>query len=242
MLGGDSSIVSLRKVTIRGRYTIFVDRLGALPTDPGPKALLIATTVTPLVRGDEKMTSLDWAPFALVADLHPHATIVSYQSLATRSYGGDTPQQDKWFNHHVAVIWDEDRDTRVLHALAYLVYAAPKTASRISAISEHKGCLTVWAAWIEQDDWDAFERASRIIQIGDYWPVEIRELVFDPVIHPDHRNNVWAVHTASPDKTTRRGIGGLRGLDEEDQLVDHINAIYPLGWWGARRRGEVGQD
>jgi hypothetical protein len=188
------------------------------------------------------MTRLDWSPFATVADLPGRATVISFRSLPTNFYPSDASGAPnpaaRWFNHHVAVIWDEDHDTRVLDALAYLTYVAPMTASRISAIGEHKGSLTVWAAWIDQTDWRAFEDCSQIQQIRDYWPVEVRELVFEPPpIEPKH--TLLAVRDKSP--ALCAAYKPLQ-LDSQDILIAHIDALYPLGWWGARRRGETGQE
>jgi len=191
------------------------------------------------------MSSFAWSPFTLVAELPPDpaleearrgraqgafgASVLSYKSYSTRAYepGGDK-YGDEWRNHSVAVIWDEDRDTRVLDALAYLAYAAPRAASRVSAIAERKGCLTVWAAWTDGDDWSAFKTASQSSQVLDSWPVEIRELILP----------VYGQRIDIPSTILVRdelGRGTSQHVDSQDEMILHINALYPLGWWSQPR-------
>ncbi len=188
------------------------------------------------------MSSLSWSPFTLVAELPPDAafeaarrgnapgafgaTVLSYKSYPTCAYESGIKYNDQWRNHSVAVIWDEDRDTRVLDALAYLVYSAPRTASRISAIAERKGYLTVWAAWTGRDDWSAFTKASENTQVLDSWPMEIRDLVL-PLKCQRFDIPEWiGVRDGHTDRVTPQRP------DYQDGLVLHINELCPLGWWG----------
>ena len=157
---------------------------------------------------------------------YPSNLVRIARRFTTRVYepGGDK-YGDEWRNHSVAVIWDEDRDTRVLNALAYLVYAAPRTASRVSAIAERKGNLTVWAAWTAGDDWSAFRKASQNSQVLDSWPVEIRELVLP---YSFQRFDIPTTILARDEL----GRSIPQNFDSQDEMILHINALYPLGWWG----------
>jgi hypothetical protein len=174
------------------------------------------------------MSSLAWSPFTSVVELPPNASVLSYKSYPTHAYDpGGEYKHDEWHNHSVAVLWDEDRDTRVLDALAYLVYAAPRTASRVSAIAERKGSLTVWAASIGADDWLAFGKASQTTQVLDNWPVEVRELIL-----PAYSDKFDIPTKVLVQDNGRDERGTPRLVNFQDELVLHINALYRLGWWG----------
>lgn len=186
------------------------------------------------------MSSLAWSPFTLVAELPPDAafeeerraralgvfgaSVLSFKIYPTRAYL-EHKYDEMWRDHPVAVIWDEDRDTRVLDALAYLVYAAPGTASRVSAIAERKGNLTVWAAWTAGDDWSAFREASQNSQGLDSWPVQIRELVLP---YSFQRFDIPTTILVRDEL----GRSTPQHFDSQDGMILHINALYPLGWWG----------
>jgi len=184
------------------------------------------------------MTHLDWSPFTVVAEIPPHATVISYRTLRPTGYLPalvPSKEPEHWFDHKVAVLWDEDRDTRVLDALAHVIYAAPETASRISALGEHKGCLTVWLGGPTDRDFKALQEAAESPRISDYWPVEIRDMwLHGPEVRESLKDWRGAIlhgtYESAPGKG-RPARSSLLPLSSEDSLVAHINALYPLGWW-----------
>jgi len=184
------------------------------------------------------MINLDWSPFTVVSDLSPHATVISYRTLKTTAYIPPlvpNNEAEHWIDHKVAVLWDEDRDTRVLDALAHVLYAAPETASKISALGEHKGCLTVWLGGPTDRDFKALQEAASSPRIADYWPVEMRDMWLHGAEVRESMKDwrgamLHGTYEAAPGRGAPRR-STLLALGTDDSLVAHINAIYPLGWW-----------
>jgi hypothetical protein len=162
----------------------------------------------------KKAPTLAASSFAIVADLRPASpTIV----LMTPVYiPAATPDdEDVSHDHRVAVFFDEDEDERVIDVLTAILYRAPRTFSKIAAVSEHKGLLTVWTQQGTTEEDRALMDAATDTTVlrGDYWPVEYRELGRAP----DGKLFIM-VHSA-----------GTEQLSVRDHEVLFIDGLIPLG-------------
>lgn len=71
-----------------------------------------------------------------------------------------------------AVQWDEDNDERVLAAILDVYFRRPEALSKLYAVSERKGSLSVWVSTAPVVDIAAWQSASLGPAIQDSWPVE----------------------------------------------------------------------
>jgi len=176
---------------------------------------------------------MTWSPFRQVLDLRP---VVAATVYAADAYPTDrrTSDDDVFREHRVAVLWDEDNDERVLDALAHIRYCAPRTFSRVSAIAESKGSLTVWAARTNDADWAAIRSAADGDHIHDAWPVQIRGLEFVPThaVNPTTRLHLADAFYEPSADNPRRVI--LPPVDSRDALLNVLYDLCGLGWWASR--------
>ncbi len=212
------------------------------PPPPEPTAKEVNRRVDQLRQALEyrDRPRMDWSPFKVVAEI-PAASVVSFPSYRTHDYPrdawGTVKPGAELREHKTVVLWDRDHDERVLHILAKLMYAFPRTASRVSAIEEHHGEVTFWAAWVDAADWAAFDAACNTnVNAPDYFLISVRELVLPSEI------DTTAPELLRVKQKTSSGIEVLvdgknlsrperLGLSHEDKLVSAYDTIHDLGSW-----------
>lgn len=167
-----------------------------------------------------------WTPLTEVGDFSPAGASIYAAAISPPVMVGHVEPVD----HRVAVLWDEDRDERVLTFLAHVYFAAPETFLKISAIREGKGAVTVWAANTQKDDHAALGRAASSEHIQDTWPVEVRSLwLGDKYRSGGLLDDVLDLTGGEPIHH------GAQDLDVFDLVVVRAHAFVGLGWWSIAR-------
>jgi hypothetical protein len=121
--------------------------------------------------------------------------------------------------HDLAVIWDEDHDTRVFEAVEKIYMAG--LLSPVQFVGERKGMLTVLVAakfYFACDDIDAYGRrlGEAIGTIsGDSWPVEVGS--FDRIIGAEHQCILAGIVS-----------------DQEERVLTYLRSIDVLWRLGTR--------
>jgi hypothetical protein len=178
-----------------------------------------------------------FSPFRIVATapssiILPHGGIVvsydvnkfnlSFETINMfRNAGYQERTNNPTYPHSVLVMFDQDRDPRVLHYLNTLVCCFPSLAARLNAVQESKGRVTLWLECVLEGDFEAAETVAYHAPLKDEWTVELRELEMMSEIPEDFTNRVTS-------RDQRDEI--VLPCDSLDRSVLEVGNLYPLGW------------
>jgi hypothetical protein len=169
----------------------------------------------------QKAATLAASSFAVVADLRPASpTIV----LMTPVYVPVPGKDDARHDHRVVVLWDEDEDERVIDVLTAILYRSPHTFSKIAAVYERKGHVTVWTQETTHVDRTVIETAATDSTAlrGDSWSSEVREIFCDR--SGEKPTLKVAEYSGSYDVSARE-----TNANWQDWLINALDSIIPLG-------------
>lgn len=168
----------------------------------------------------KKAPTLAASSFAVVADLRPaRPLIVLMTPVYTGSLvaGEDLPAHD----HRIAVLFDEDEDERVIDVLTAILYRAPTVFQKIAAVAEHKGLMTIWTRNTSDADRALlYHAADTVATRGDYWPVVVREMLWNPrTLSLEVREYSEGSHSMAPSEEE---------ADQRDRLLKALHEVLPL--------------
>lgn len=102
------------------------------------------------------------------ADLRPFRDVSIFKARV------DIPNKSEWLDHRFAIIWDSDRDGRVLDAAAAMYFQHPDLFGRVLSLAESKASLQVVVTGDAPAALDKLaEDAANGVFVGDYWNVEV---------------------------------------------------------------------
>jgi hypothetical protein len=169
----------------------------------------------------KKVATLAASSFVIVADLRPARPVIV---LMTPFYIPVPGKDDAARDHRVAVWFDEDEDERGIDVLTAILYRSPLTFSKIAAVYERKGHVTVWTQETTHVDRTVIETAATDSTVlrGDRWSAEVREIFCDwggeqPTLKVTEYSEP---HDDSAKETT---------ADRQDSLINALDSIIPLG-------------
>src|SRR5665213_670576 len=172
----------------------------------------------------KKAPTLAASSFAIVADLRPASPVIV---LMTPVYiPAATPDdKDVSHDHRVAVVFDEDEDERGIDVLTAILYRSPLTFSKIAAVYERKGYVTVWMQGSTHVDRTIVANAATDSTVlrGDSWSAEVREIFCDRS-GEEPTLKVTEYSTKPNDDSARE-----TDADRQDRLIHALDLIIPLG-------------
>jgi hypothetical protein len=181
-----------------------------------------------------------YPPITRVAKLGSFATIISHRTFETKAYLSD-PIRAKWIEASVAILWDEDHISGAPHTERLLAFfnalraQSPETASKVSALYEHKGKLSLWTGFPDPSDWPTIQRAINSPDVSDRWSFSTR------TISQEGSNPAAPLYVNVCTAAPERGEPTAReDLSRIDQRVYDIDALFPLGWWRAPQFAPAG--